>query len=291
MLVEDIHMTGNHSTATILHWGAHSSIAPAPAALFAPGYEVYESYHPHGITIRDLNIEESARFAAISSSYDVTLSGFRGQTGEVLFVLPGDEIDLHAQEEDRGRIMSGIDVGDFEVAIVARENSTELIRTTAVGTSKVDFMKRLLPIRGMNIHDIRVLSVDGQLRYGVNASGTRGEGIVFSSLDLGDVASTQWFIEEGERAISSFGVYLRDAEGVTVQDVITRGRYGLAVIDSQDVTVRRGTFEHVETGAATRSYGIFTADDAATPSTSRTSSSRRSARRWSAGSAVSDPAV
>lgn len=265
VLVEDIRMTGNHSTATILHWGAHSSIAPAPAALYAPGYEVYESYHPHGITIRDLDIERSARFAVISSSYDVTMSGYRGETAELLFILPGDEIDRYAQEEDRGRIMSGIDVGDFEVAVRARNNSVDFIRTTAVGTSKVDSMRRLLPIRGMAIHDIRVLSVDrteGHLRYGVNAAGTRGEDITFSNLHLADLASRQWVTEEG-RAISSFGVYLRDAEGVTVEDVTTHGRYGLAIIDSQGITVRRGTFEHLETGATTRSYGIFTADDAA----------------------------
>lgn len=115
-------------------------------------------------------------------------------------------------------------------------------------------------MQNVSVHDIRVRSLDrsrgGTFRYGINANGTRGDNVSFRRIELGEVASRPW--DAGDRLLSSFGVYLRDARGVTVEDIQCRGRYGLGLVDSQNITVRGFDARYLDTGSTLRSFGVFT---------------------------------
>ncbi|MFK7999763.1 MAG: hypothetical protein AB8H86_09205 [Polyangiales bacterium] len=263
--VEDIDLLGNHSTALILHWGAHSTVAPAPGALADPAYDVIESYHPHSIVVRQVRVERSARFLIISSSYDVEISGVEGATREILFMLPGDEGDNFAVEGDRGRANSDITVTNIRASLSVGPN-THAIRLSSVGTSKVPATlgdKVRYSMRNIELSDITVTEVTRRagesFRYGINAGGMTGENIVLRNIDLSDLASLDY--EDPDRGVlPSYGLYMRETTGLRVSQLQSRGRYGIGIVDARDILVEDSDFSYRASDSTRASYGIFIRD-------------------------------
>ncbi len=256
--IQDIDLTGYSSTALIIHWGGHSTVAPSPAALDDPNYDLYETYHPHDIVVRGVSVERSARFAIVSSAYNVVLEYFHGATSELLFMLPGDEVDRFAVSEDRGRIFTNITVRDFEAAMSTKVNNYA-IRLTSYGKSRIDGIKRAFTLRNATFEDIDVTSVTRtagkSFRYGINANGTRGENVVFRNISLDDLASREFPGESG--VLASYGMFVRDGSGIRFENVQTRARFAVGIVDSRDIVVTGGVFDYLDLGSMETSYGVY----------------------------------
>lgn len=266
--VEDIDLLGNHSTVLILHWGAHSTVAPAPSALVDPAYDVIESYHPHSIVVRQLRVERSARLLIISSSYDIDVSDIEGQTREILFMLPGDEGDNFAVEGDRGRANSDITVTNIRAAMSVGPN-THAIRLSSVGTSKVPATlgdKVRYSMTDIELSDIRVTGVTRRagesFRYGINAGGMTGENIVLRNIDLSDLASLD-HVDADRGVLPSYGLYMRETTGLRVSQLRSRGRYGIGIVDSRNIVVENSDFSYLPSDSTRASYGVFVRDGSA----------------------------
>jgi len=261
--IDDVELAGSRtSTAVIVHWGGHSTVAPAPAAIEDPRYAVLTSYHPHALSIRDFVAEDTARLAVVSSAYDVELSNFEGPTSAMLFVLPGDEIDRFASPQDAGHVMTNLEFTGFRAPLIADEGE-HVVRITSVGTSRMDGQRRLLENHGLRLEGFEVQGVEHpaglSYRYGVNANDLRGSNIELIDIDLGDVAS--WEYDDAGSVQASFGVYLRDALGVSVSGLASKARYGLGIIDSQDISVDGATLTYEDNPpSAANAFGVYVAE-------------------------------
>ncbi len=261
--IDDVEYAGGRtSTAVIVHWGGHTTVAPAPAALEDPRYAVLTSYHPHGLTIQGIRAEDTARLAVVSSAYDVILRDFEGPTSAMLFVLPGDEIDRFASDEDAGRVMSNLEFSDFRAPLRADEGE-HVVRITSIGTSRMDGERRLLLTHGLRLQNFEVQSVDRpggmSYRYGINANDTRGSDIEFSNIRLADVGS--WEYDDNGPVQASYGLYIRDALGISVDGLSTEARYGIGIIDSQDITIDDATLTYDGTPPSdANAFGVYVAE-------------------------------
>jgi hypothetical protein len=263
--VRDLEIVGRVSTAVILHWGGHTTVAPSPAALEHPDYDVMTTYHPHDVLVDGVTVHDSARMAIISSSYDVTLQELHGPTTSVLLLLPGDEINRFATPGDRDRVMSNITMRNVSSQLEA-DDADYVVRATAVGTSKVDGAQRILPVVGLHLENIEILGVDhpggASYRYGINANGLRGTDIEFANIDLASVASWEYTGGQGGAVQASYGLFLRDASGITATGLRTGARYGVGIWDSQHILVQDSTLAYTDDPPSDRNaFGIYVAED------------------------------
>lgn len=268
VMVQDIDLLGNHSTALILHWGALSTVAPAPQALADPAYDVIESYHPHSIALRQMRVERSARLLVISSSYDIEVSDVEGDTREIIFMLPGDEGDNFAIDSDRGRVNSDITVTNIRAEMSVGAN-THAIRLSSVGTSKVPATlgeEVRYSMTNIELSDITVTGVTRRsgesFRYGINAGGMTGENIVLRNIDLRDLASLD-YVDPERGILPSYGLYMRETTGLRVSELRSRGRYGIGIVDARDIVVEDSDFTYLRSDSTRASYGIFIRDGGA----------------------------
>jgi hypothetical protein len=255
--IRDIDLRDAHSTALIMHWGGKSSHAPAPQALEMPGFEVFESYHPNTISISNVSIARVARFLIISSSYKVDVERIEGTTAELLFMLPGDEIDRFAQAADKGRVGSDISLKDISAHVYTKD-SDHLVRVTSIGTSKTDQQKRLLPYKNLLVEGVFIKSVtrvqNKTFRYGLNLNGATGSNLRFENVVLSDVAFKPF--ETGTGALPAYGVYLNSCAGITLDAITARSHMGIGIVDSTDVAIKGSTFSSKGPSSLT-SYGLF----------------------------------
>ncbi len=241
--ISGIELRDRHSTGLIAHWGGWSTVAPAPEALQNPDYALLETYHPHRIDVTGLTFERLDAITALSSTYDVRLQNLSGRTSRIALLLPGDEVDVYATEEDRGNINKNLTISDVEVDISARPGRPELVRITANGTSKIDDTNgtpvvRTLPYEQVTIEDVTVLSVDtsqADLHYGIDANGAQGTDIVLRNIVLGAVATGGFPGSNGP--VPGVGLHIRNATGLRIDNLQTQADVGVVIRDSDSIRI------------------------------------------------------
>ncbi len=261
--INNIDILGFTSKLVILHWGGYTVLNEnilAPEALEHPDYGLFETYHPHDIQISNIFYEEAANLFAISSSYNVHIQNVSGgPTSDLLFMLPGDEINDFAVPEDKTKIGSNITLENIDFDLKTKiDFNASVIRITSFGASilKKDNqgvrLKQELPYKNLLIKNINVKSVtrtagDGgtrNYRFGINAHDLTGENIVFKNINFLDVAKDKQTYD-GEIA-DSYGIHLRNSEGINSQmifdNIQTGAKRGVGITDSKNITVTNSIF-------------------------------------------------
>ena len=278
--IENIDILENTSKLVIMHWGGYTDMIeniPAPEALERPEYALVETYHPHNINISNVNFERAANLFIISSSYNINIEDISGgQTSDLLYMLPGDEINDLAVSLDKQNIGKNITLKniDFDLKTKADANAY-VVRLTSFGASILkkdengNRPAQELPYDNVLFENIKVNSVTRtsdaggtrNYRFGINAQDLTGSDISFVNIDLNDVGSSRQTYNgvPGD----SFAIYLRNSEGLDSSPIVFDGIFssaqrGVGIIDSRSVIIKNSQFNRSALAASSdQSSGVY----------------------------------
>jgi hypothetical protein len=113
--------------AILSHWGMIAEMFPVdndgivikPEIMQRPDDEDAYTYHPNNLTARRLRLRNCGRLLAFSASYNIHITdvdmdgyddGVRGNGQQILNLTVGDDADVYAHPDDRGKVYSNIRV-------------------------------------------------------------------------------------------------------------------------------------------------------------------------------------
>jgi len=175
----DIDVTGG-GTAIAVHWGA---VGQSVAAIVGP------SYHPHDLVVEGLTARDAFEGFYLSSIHDASVRDVTATNVEIGFrLLPGDNVDLFAEDDERPDVSSRIDIADCRVDWCGLYG----VRVAGWGRSEVDHRVRRLDYHNVSVRNVR-LHAEPALhpRHNGRRAGVvveQATGVTFADVKVGGVA-------------------------------------------------------------------------------------------------------
>ena len=111
------------------HWGANAVGVDLP---------IVDTYHPNKININNLIARNCGRLYTFSSCYDLVAKSLRGiNCNRLGDIIPGDEINFYANDDDKPLVGGSIHISDV-VCDGIDDTVTGALRVVSIGTSRAD---------------------------------------------------------------------------------------------------------------------------------------------------------